>query len=132
MRKIMQQEISSLSQRPHLAIIQVGSRADSSLYVKMKQKAAESVGIKFTLATLPEKIAQVQLVQEIERLNSDGSVHGILVQLPLPAHIDESAVTEAVDPEKDVDGFHSVNAGALAKRNSVPLFVACTPKVNFY
>lgn len=89
---------------PHLAVLQVGGRQDSSLYVKMKQKAAESIGIKFSLFKLDETASQSQVMTLVNNLNNDLSVHGILVQLPLPAHMDEKDITEAVDPKKDVDG----------------------------
>ncbi|KAJ3388642.1 tetrahydrofolate synthase [Lobulomyces angularis] len=132
-RKNLKKEISELKQKfndfqPQLAIIQVGNREDSSIYVKMKQKAAEDCGIKFLMKKLDNDVAQIQLLQEIEKLNNDTNVHGILVQLPLPSHISEVDITEAVDPTKDVDGFHSHNAGKLAKKNTPPMFVPCTPK----
>ncbi|KAI9332000.1 formate--tetrahydrofolate ligase-domain-containing protein [Zopfochytrium polystomum] len=114
--------------RPHLAIVQVGAREDSSLYVRMKQQAAEKAGIKFTLERLSADVGQAQVVGLVQSLNNNPSVHGILVQLPLPEGFDERLVTEAIDPRKDVDGFHSTNIGQLAKRDTEPLFVPCTPK----
>eukprot|EP01135_Chromosphaera_perkinsii_P001466 Nk52_evm6s174 gene=Nk52_evmTU6s174 len=113
---------------PGLAVVQVGSRDDSSVYIRMKKKAAEEVGIKFTHVHLPEDTAEVELLNRIYTLNADTSVHGILVQLPLPSHIDEEAVTDAIAVDKDVDGFHSVNTGKLSKNEEDVLFVPCTPK----
>ncbi|KAJ3123097.1 tetrahydrofolate synthase [Nowakowskiella sp. JEL0407] len=113
---------------PGLTIIQVGNRDDSSLYVKMKQQQAEKVGINFAKILLPETVTQKQLLAHIESLNTDPKVHGILVQLPLPATLDEMLITEAVDPLKDVDGFHSSNIGQLVKKDTSPMFVPCTPK----
>ncbi|KAJ3524246.1 hypothetical protein NM688_g8595 [Phlebia brevispora] len=116
--------------RPQLAIIQAGSRPDSSVYVRMKSKAAEEVGIKFMHVPLPEEAPVDDIVQVVKKLNSDPTVSGILVQLPLGPHISadgERTVTEAVSPEKDVDGFHAYNIGHLSSRASNPLFNPCTP-----
>ncbi|KAI7901991.1 formate--tetrahydrofolate ligase-domain-containing protein [Cokeromyces recurvatus] len=109
-------------------MIQVGSREDSSIYVKMKDKAAKETGISITMEKLPETISQAELLRRVKELNNDYRVHGILVQMPLPSHISETAVIEAIDYQKDVDGFHAVNIGNMAKRNSTPLFLPCTPK----
>ena len=114
--------------KPSLVIIQVGERPDSSTYVRMKLKAAEEANITCVLEQLPETITEGQLLQEIRRLNHDTSVHGVLVQLPLPKHISEYAVTSLVAEEKDVDGFGATNIGELAKRGGKPAFVPCTPK----
>ena len=113
---------------PGLAVIQVGARDDSSVYIRMKKKAAEDAGMKFTHIHLVEAITEVELLNEINTLNADTSVHGILVQLPLPAHISEEVVTDAIAVEKDVDGFHSLNTGKLSKNESDVQFVPCTPK----
>jgi methylenetetrahydrofolate dehydrogenase (NADP+)/methenyltetrahydrofolate cyclohydrolase/formyltetrahydrofolate synthetase len=86
------------------------------------------IGIQFTLKNLPETITQAELVLAIQRLNESSSVHGILVQLPLPSHINEKEVTDVISVKKDVDGFHTTNIGLLAKRDATPLFEACTPK----
>lgn len=93
--------------QPQLAIIQAGARPDSSVYVRMKAKAAEEVGVKFMHITLPEEAPLEEVVDIVQKLNSDPTVNGILVQLPLGPHIGaegERTVTEAVSPEKDVDG----------------------------
>ncbi|KAI8825435.1 P-loop containing nucleoside triphosphate hydrolase protein [Chytriomyces cf. hyalinus JEL632] len=114
--------------QPHLTIIQVGAREDSSVYVRMKQQAAQKAGIKFSLHKLPEDVSQTELLALVASLNADPSLHGILVQLPLPKGFDERLVTESIDPKKDVDGFHSMNMGELVKRDSEPMFIPCTPK----
>ncbi|KAI4149237.1 MAG: hypothetical protein LQ340_004735 [Diploschistes diacapsis] len=124
------QEIQATNPRykPSLVILQVGERADSSTYVRMKLKAAEEANISCVLKQLPDAVTEAELLQTITRLNHDTSVHGVLVQLPLPKHISEYAVTSAVAEEKDVDGFGTRNIGELAKRGGKPLFVPCTPK----
>ncbi|KAI8065892.1 formate--tetrahydrofolate ligase-domain-containing protein [Gongronella butleri] len=113
---------------PHLAIVQVGTREDSSVYVRMKDRAAKEAGIAITTEKLPESITQNELLIKVKQLNDDWRIHGILVQMPLPSHIDETAVVEAIDYRKDVDGFHAVNIGNLSKRSSEPLFAPCTPQ----
>ncbi|KUI55366.1 hypothetical protein VP1G_02727 [Cytospora mali] len=113
---------------PSLKIIQVGDRSDSATYVRMKLKAAGEAGIECELIHLPTDITEAELLQQITKLNHDTSVHGVLVQLPLPSHISEYAVTSAVIAEKDVDGFGPDNIGELAKRTGNPLFIPCTPK----
>ncbi|KAF8949794.1 tetrahydrofolate synthase, partial [Entomortierella lignicola] len=113
---------------PKLSIIQVGAREDSSVYVNMKKKAAKEAGMDFELFHLPPTITQFELLSKVEALNNDPKVHGILVQLPLPDHLDDRSVTEAISPKKDVDGFHAINIGNLSKRSSEPAFVPCTPK----
>lgn len=118
--------------QPSLVIIQAGSRPDSTTYVRMKLKAAVEANIICELKNLPEDISETELVQHIENLNEDPSVHGILVQLPLPSHINEAKVTDVVAAEKDVDGFGPLNIGELAKRSGSPLFVPCTPKGIMY
>ncbi|CAK7211337.1 tetrahydrofolate synthase [Sporothrix curviconia] len=107
--------------QPCLKIIQ-------ATYVRMKQKAAEEAGITFGLIHLPESISEPELLEEIRSLNQDPSVHGILVQLPLPKHLSEYTITSAVAAEKDVDGFGTNNIGELSKRGGRPLFIPCTPK----
>ncbi|CAK7270549.1 tetrahydrofolate synthase [Sporothrix epigloea] len=114
--------------QPCLRIIQVADRSDSTTYVRMKQKAAEEAGIDCGLIHLPESISEPELLEKIQILNNDPSVHGILVQLPLPKHLSEYSITSAVAAEKDVDGFGTNNIGELAKRGGRPLFIPCTPK----
>ena len=114
--------------KPSLTIVQVGDRPDSSTYVRMKLKAAEEANIICDLVQYPESITEAELLQHIIRFNNDPSIHGILVQLPVPKHISEHAITSAVADEKDVDGFGVSNIGELAKRGGRPLFTPCTPK----
>ena len=114
--------------KPSLTIIQVGDRSDSSTYVRMKLKAAEEANIICNLVHYPESITEAELLQNIIHFNNDSSIHGILVQLPVPKHISEHAITSAVADEKDVDGFGASNIGELSKRGGHPLFVPCTPQ----
>ena len=114
--------------KPSLTIIQVGDRSDSSTYVRMKLKAAEEANIICNLVHYPKSITEPELLQHITQFNNDPSIHGILVQLPVPKHISEHAITSAVVDEKDVDGFGVSNIGELAKRGGRPLFTPCTPK----
>ncbi|KZP01183.1 FTHFS-domain-containing protein [Calocera viscosa TUFC12733] len=116
--------------KPSLVIVQRGARADSAVYVRMKAKAAAECGFAFTHVHLPADATEAIVTQEVEKLNADPKVSGILVQLPLGEGIDadgERRVTEAIAPAKDVDGFHAYNIGKLASRASDPLFLPCTP-----
>lgn len=108
-----------------LAVIQVGDDAASAVYVNNKKKACAYIGIKSVSYELPAETAEEELLALIAKLNGDGSVNGILVQLPLPAHINEDNVIRAIDPSKDVDGFHPENVGKLVIGE--PGFVSCTP-----
>jgi methylenetetrahydrofolate dehydrogenase (NADP+)/methenyltetrahydrofolate cyclohydrolase len=108
-----------------LAVIQVGSDPASSVYVGNKKKACAYIGIESLSYELPEETTEEELLALIERLNDDPKVHGILCQLPLPKHMNEQKITQAISPKKDVDGFHSQNVGALVLGN--PGFVSCTP-----
>ncbi|KAI9881496.1 MAG: tetrahydrofolate synthase [Pleopsidium flavum] len=114
--------------KPSLTIVQVGDKSDSSTYVRMKLKAAEEANIICKLVHFPDTITEPELLEHITQFNNDPSIHGILVQLPVPKHISEHAVTSAVADEKDVDGFGVNNIGELAKRGGHPLFTPCTPK----
>jgi methylenetetrahydrofolate dehydrogenase (NADP+)/methenyltetrahydrofolate cyclohydrolase len=113
--------------RPGLAVVIVGEDPASQVYVRNKKRTAESCGFHSVQRTLPATISQEDLLQEISGLNSDPDVHGILVQLPLPRHLDELAVTQAILPQKDVDGFHFQNIGMLTSGNLSEAFVPCTP-----
>lgn len=113
--------------KPTLKIFQVGGRPDSSTYVRMKLKASAEGGIACVVEKLPENIAEVELMNKIEQVNGDESIHGVLIQLPLPKHLNEARITNAVSYKKDVDGFHRYNAGELAKKNGSPYFIPCTP-----
>lgn len=113
---------------PGLAVVLVGSRKDSQTYVRNKKKACEAVGITSYEANLPEDSMEEEVIKQISVFNNDPSVHGILVQLPLPRHMNEENILNAVGIEKDVDGFHPLNIGRLAMQGREPLFVPCTPK----
>lgn len=108
-----------------LAVVQVGDNPASCVYVRNKKKACEYVGIKSVSHELPEATTEAELLELIEKLNSDDSINGILVQLPLPAHMDENKVIDAISPDKDVDGFHLINVGALSTGQTG--FISCTP-----
>lgn len=127
-REITDKQQKNPRYKPSLKIVQVGERSDSSTYVRMKLKAAQEANIECDLEKYPEDISEAELLYHIERFNNDASIHGILVQLPVPKHISEHAVTSAVADEKDVDGFGVANIGELAKRGGKPLFTPCTPK----
>jgi methylenetetrahydrofolate dehydrogenase (NADP+) / methenyltetrahydrofolate cyclohydrolase len=111
---------------PGLAVVLVGGDPASQVYVRHKHKAAAEVGVASFDHSLPEATTQTELLDLVRRLGDDPRVHGILVQLPLPAQIDGTAVLDAIPPEKDVDGFHPDNIGRLAQ--SRPRFIAATPK----
>jgi methylenetetrahydrofolate dehydrogenase (NADP+)/methenyltetrahydrofolate cyclohydrolase len=113
--------------QPGLATVLVGENAASATYVRMKQRACEDVGIKSFGHTLSADATQSEVEGLVRELSADPAVHGILVQLPLPDHIDEEAVLSAVALEKDVDGFHPINIGRLTMKNRDPLFIPCTP-----
>ncbi len=122
------EEVTALKEKcvvPRLEVIMVGDNPSSQAYVRMKQKACEKVGIRSATTHLPAETAEDQLLEVVRTFNEDESVHGILIQLPLPKHISEKRVLEAVRPDKDVDGFHPINRGRLA--NGEETFVPCTP-----
>ncbi len=110
---------------PGLAVVLVGDNAASQVYVRNKVKACEDSGLHSVLEKYPESFTEAELLARIDALNHDNSIHGILVQLPLPAHIDAQKVIEAISPAKDVDGFHIASAGALM--TGMPGFWPCTP-----
>lgn len=111
---------------PGLAVILIGHHAASEVYVANKRKACTDTGIRSVAHDLPETVTQDELLELIDELNADETIDGILVQLPLPAHIDTSTVIERIRPDKDVDGFHPYNIGRLAVR--LPLLRPCTPR----
>ncbi|KAJ7548444.1 hypothetical protein O6H91_07G012300 [Diphasiastrum complanatum] len=113
---------------PGLAVLLVGSRKDSETYVRSKKKACEEVGIKSFSIDLPEDASQNEILKHVYEFNDNPGVHGILVQLPLPRHIDEEKVVGAINIAKDVDGFHPLNIGRLAMQGRKPLFIPCTPR----
>ena len=111
--------------KPGLAVLLVGDNPASQVYVRNKVKACEQAGLHSVLEQLPADLSESDLLERVEALNRDPLIHGILVQLPLPAHIDAHKVIEAIDPAKDVDGFHVASAGALM--TGLPGFWPCTP-----
>ncbi len=117
--------VSGGRRAPHLAAILVGDDGASKTYVNAKVKACEKVGFRSTLIRLPEETTQDELLKEIHRLNDDEEIDGFIVQLPLPAHIDEQAILMQIDPDKDVDGFHPQNIGKMTLE--LPSFLPATP-----
>lgn len=115
---------------PGLAVVLVGDNPASKVYVGQKEKACKDVGFESFLYRLPEETTQQELLELVAKLNEDPKVHGILVQLPLPKHLNETEVIEAIRPEKDVDGFHPMNLGKLVA--GLPCTVPCTPKGIMY
>ena len=108
-------KVANMTVNPHLVVIFVGNNPASKLYVKNKQKAAEFVGIKSTVIELSENISENELIKKIEELNNDNNVTGILVQMPLPSHINKNNIVQTISPKKDVDGFHPENVGKMAR-----------------
>lgn len=117
--------IANGGKRPHLAAILVGHDGGSETYVANKVKACEECGFKSTLIRYEDDITEEELLKKVDELNNDPDVDGFIVQLPLPRHIDEQRITEAIDYRKDVDGFHPINAGRLAI--GLPCFLSATP-----
>lgn len=113
--------------RPGLATVLVGDDPASHTYVRFKRKACQEVGIQSFAHELPASTSEAELLALLADLNSDWAVHGILVQLPLPDHLDEETILRAVSVEKDVDGFHPLNLGRLAQKGREPYFIPCTP-----
>jgi methylenetetrahydrofolate dehydrogenase (NADP+) / methenyltetrahydrofolate cyclohydrolase len=113
--------------QPVLATVLVGERVDSATYVRSKGKACEELGMGSVSHHLPEDISQEELEKLIKKLNKSTKVNGILVQLPLPSHLNEERVLQLISIEKDVDGFSPINIGRLAQKGREPLFVPCTP-----
>jgi len=129
LREKLKNEVSELKSKynkvPGLTVILIGDMAPSQIYVRMKEKAANEVGLKSEVIRYPDSIEEKKVLNKINELNKDDSVSGILVQLPLPKHIDKQKVIEAILPSKDVDGFHPMNVGNLSSgyESSIP----CTP-----
>ena len=111
--------------KPGLAVVRVGEDPASTVYVNMKAKKTEEVGMHSVTKILDEKTSQEELLNIVEKLNQDESINGILVQLPLPEQINEDSVINAINPDKDVDGFHAINTGRLW--SSIDSLVPCTP-----
>ena len=128
-RSEIAERVAVLKQRgvtPGLAVILVGEDPASQVYVRNKERACIQAGMASRVICLPEDTPQESLMALIDEINRDEKMHGLLVQLPLPAHLDEAQVLKAIDPKKDVDGFHAINAGALMNGEKAP--VACTPQ----
>ena len=113
--------------KPGLATVLVGDRPDSKIYVGSKQKTCAQLGIESFGHNLPDSVTQAEVEDLVTQLNADPRVNGILVQLPLPSHLDEEGVLSKISLGKDVDGFHPLNIGRLAQKGREPLFVPCTP-----
>lgn len=125
-KEAIKSEIGDFPHSPELAIIMVGNDYASDIYVRNKQKAAAEVGIVSQFHHLDEDISQAELLNIIEKLNNDDEVNGIIVQLPLPEHLDTHRIIDSISPLKDVDGFHPLNTGKL-QNNEEPYFIAATP-----
>jgi methylenetetrahydrofolate dehydrogenase (NADP+)/methenyltetrahydrofolate cyclohydrolase len=129
-RSITEQTAALLEEhgvQPGLAVVIIGEDPASQVYVRNKKRRAESCGFYSVQHSLPENVAQDEVLQLIDDLNKDETIHGILVQLPLPDHLDEQAITQSIVPSKDVDGFHFVNIGKLGAGHTADAFVPCTP-----
>ena len=129
LREELKKEVLKLKEKhnkiPGLTVVLIGELAPSQIYVRMKEKAANEVGLKSEIIRYQSEVEEKKVLDKIDELNNDDSVSGILVQLPLPKHIDKQKVIEAILPSKDVDGFHPMNVGNLSSgyESSVP----CTP-----
>ncbi len=127
---ITQQTAELLEQhgiKPGLAVVIIGEDPASQVYVRNKKRRAEACGFHSVQHTLAGDISQDEVLALIDELNNDDAIHGILVQLPLPGHLDEQAITQSIAPSKDVDGFHFVNIGKLSAGHTADAFVPCTP-----
>lgn len=129
MKMNMKDEVSAMKANdgltPHLTVVLIGENPASQSYVNGKKKAAAETGISSDVIELPDSVSEKKLLEIIAELNDDTSVHGILVQLPLPGHIGEQHVIEAINPEKDVDGFHPISIGRMM--TGTDTFLSCTP-----
>lgn len=122
----VESRVNSGKARPGLAVILVGNDAASSIYVNKKVEACQAIGFKSKKIELPATTSEHELLETIDQLNADPEIHGVLLQLPIPEHIDSNKMLERIAPHKDVDGFHAFNLGRLVQRN--PLLRSCTPK----
>lgn len=128
LKQSMKEEVALLHKqniKPHLSVVLVGNNPASRSYVNGKKRASEEIGMSSEIIELPESISQNELLDVISQLNNDNRVHGILVQLPLPKHIDVQQIIEAINPKKDVDGFHPINIGRMMTGQDT--FLPCTP-----
>ena len=122
----LKQRILDSKLKPHLAVIIVGDDPASHVYVRNKIKSCERLGIKSTHLELPKETSQEELVDAIISMNNDDGINGILIQSPLPSHLDEESLTDLIDPQKDVDGFHPVNLGRIVQ-GRLDGMIPCTP-----
>ena len=113
--------------KPGLAVVIIGEDPASQVYVRNKKRTAEACGFKSVRHSLAADVSESEVLQLVESLNEDPSIHGILVQLPLPDHLDEQRITQSISPAKDVDGFHYVNIGKVTAGDTTDAFVPCTP-----
>ena len=113
--------------KPGLAVVIIGDDPASQIYVRNKKRRAESCGFNSVQHTLAKDVSQQSVLKLVDELNNDDAIHGILVQLPLPDHLDEQTVTQSISPAKDVDGFHFINIGKLTAGHTADAFVPCTP-----
>ena len=113
--------------KPGLAVVIIGEDPASQVYVRNKKRRAESCGFHSVQHALAEDVSQDEVLALVDSLNNDPAVHGILVQLPLPDHLDEQTITQSISPAKDVDGFHFINIGKLTAGNTSDAFIPCTP-----
>ena len=129
LREELKEEVLDLKNKynkvPGLTVILIGDLTPSQIYVRNKEKSANEVGLKSEVIKYPDSIEEKKVLNKIKELNKDDSVSGILVQLPLPKHIDKQKVIETIDPSKDVDGFHPMNVGNLS--SGYESLVPCTP-----
>ena len=125
-RNELKEKITVLSTKPALAVIIVGTDPASEIYVRSKERACAEIGIKTQSFHLPEKTTQNELLDLVNSLNENSAINGILIQLPLPQHLNEKEILSTVSPAKDVDGFHPINIGLLQQK--CPMFIPCTPK----
>lgn len=123
----VEQIVAAGGKRPHLAAVLVGHDGGSETYVRNKVKACEECGFESSLIRYEDDVTEAQLLAEIDRLNKDDRVDGFIVQLPLPKHISEQKIIEAIDYRKDVDGFHPINVGRMAI--GLPCYISATPRV---
>ena len=132
LREKIKSDIQKISNdnKPGLTVILIGEHPASQIYVRNKEKFANEVGINSSILRFDENITEVDLKNEIKKLNDDTNVHGILVQLPLPKHISQKDIIESIDPNKDVDGFHPINVGNLSSGNDA--MIPCTPLGCYY
>lgn len=126
LEEALKERIANCSVQPHLAVVIVGNDPASHVYVRNKIKSCERLGIKSSHIELPDETSQEEVAKTIRMLNQDSDLHGILIQSPLPKHMDEESLTDLIDPSKDVDGFHPVNLGRIVQ-GRLDGMIPCTP-----